>query len=260
MKHIKNPAKVFLSVLAVTLVCAFITPIAFNKAQADNPDLEKKLAEKYGLRFKFSQGSFSVGDANDSEENWTLENKNQKIIVNVKRGDIVVLLSPDEAIHIHARGRTKKDNPLLNLTESADTVTLTDGEGARSANVEIQVPRSFKGKLDLGTTRGDIEVTGVSAEALTAKSVRSDLEIKGTSIPFIGIVNVSGDIEIDSEVELSAVIENVRGDVKIATPTPTLTLFTLKSTHGKIENPFPSAQSPEYRIDVTTMNGDIEIE
>lgn len=265
MKLFKNPGKLFGAILIGTILCSFITPFAFHKAMANDPELEKKIADKYGVKIQMSGTSFSITDAvggsKEATQNWAMTARDQKIILNLKRGEISIRTFEGDAgqIRIAAKANTKSSQPFLTLTESNEAIIITDTGEARSVDVEVSLPMNFKGKLDLSNISGDISLYDVRAEALQVKSISADLDINNCHIGFISANNVNGEIEIDSVIEFSADVNNVRGDVKISTPSPKHTNFTLQSTRGDIENPFPSAQDPQYRISVTTVNGDIDI-
>ena len=264
MNLLKNPFKFFIGALLFTLVSATLTPIAFNKTMSQDPELEKKIADTYGVKLDLSYSGFSITEANKGErkilQNWNFKNQSQKIILNLKRGNISVITHDGENILIEAKASKRTGADFMKLDETPESIILVDSNEVRSVDVKIQLPKNFKGKLDLANIKGDISIKKITAEALSFKTVSSDVSIHDTSIEFIRGANVDGDIKIESLVPLSTEITNVRGDVKIATADRTHTLFTLKSTRGEIENPLSSSQDPKYRIDVSTVNGDIAIE
>lgn len=150
-----------------------------------------------GINLFKSEGQI---DAPESGEYNSAESAYTEITIGTISQDIRVVLSDDEAIHAtyeqseHMNYEVSDRNGSFSLTAKSRGSSFF-GSSA-DGPVIVSVPRSFEGKLILGTVSGDIEVCAFDAlERLQCDSVSGEIRFKAVSAERIMCDTVSGDID-----------------------------------------------------------------
>lgn len=176
--------------------------------------------------------------------------------------DIRVTEFKEKDLRVHYHGTiTTNALPEYEFTkESKDTiglkVTLDNiiGHIAKDSTLvlEIYVPETYKGSLDINSVSGDISVVKTHGYNLNISSVSGDLDLRDLDYQFLKLNTTSGDIQMNnSKGEL--IISTISGDTKLENPNPSANM-EINTTSGDIY--FSLSKHANYTVDGTTTSGD----
>jgi DUF4097 and DUF4098 domain-containing protein YvlB len=147
------------------------------------------------------------------DERWDIDAKATVSIENIA-GEIIILgWDKNEA---HLTGELGKSVEELEINASKSSLQITvinrDERNIDSTDLKLMVPN--KASVDVSVVSGDIDISGLDNEKLTASSVSGDVEVNVTS-QRVSIESVSGDVEFSGQTaRISA--ESVSGDIDLS--------------------------------------------
>lgn len=167
--------------------------------------------------FKSGQGS----EAPESGAYDSAEGEYTVITIGTVSHDIEVVRSDDEAIHASYE---QSEHIKYEISDRSGSFSLTAKSRGNSfygssadGTVTVSVPRSFAGKLVLGTVSGEIDVCAFDAlERLQCDSVSGEVRFEAVSADKIMCDTVSGDISgtlRGSESDWTVKVNTVSGDM-----------------------------------------------
>lgn len=279
----------FVAVVFTTITSLAVAGFSAKKAYEADPELLAKLENKYNVQINVTGMGVSVTDTNSrakTQDQWELSIPAKKLIIKSYSGDIAIRSSNDNKIRVMASGKldTAKSEKLLEITESADVVTLNEPENAvKDLEVRIELPSTFTHDLEILSVSGDVtaenlkislaDVKTVSGEItlnqlnvtkLSIETVSGDVETHESSFKTINGKSVSGEIEIENKDAAEMNLKSVSGDVKLKLPKAAPFSFNLNTLSGDIKNLrsniTDSSKAAKLNINISTTSGDIVIE
>lgn len=210
------------------------------------------------------------------DEIYEINNIN-KVSVNVKSSDINFYKSDTDKAIIKVYGR-KKDKVTVSEKDSALYIEKEKTERCvgfcfGEVKIDIYLPNSYEGKIDVKATSGDItsrlntfndytfkvtsgDVEIEKASSIVGKTTSGDLEL-GNVTSYIDFVATSGDVEIDNlTITKNSSIEVTSGDIEIDNIGDMYISTSVKSGDVKINN---NNRHAEYELSIKTTSGDINV-
>jgi len=136
-------------------------------------------------------------------------------------------------VTVAAHGIRESDRKYLEITQTGNNVNVYFDPGNGHDNrgrirFTISVPSEFN--LDIGTSGGDVEVTGTIAGAVSAATAGGDIKVNDVKGE-LGLRTAGGDIEA-GDVDGDAHLKTAGGDIEVGDVTGDL---TAKTAGGDIE-------------------------
>lgn len=279
----------FVAVVFTTITSLAVAGFSAKQAYDADPELLSKLEDKYNVQINVTGMGVSVTDKNSrimTQDQWELSIPAKKIVVKTYAGDIAIRSSNDKKIRVVATGKldTTKSEKLLEITESADVVTLNEPENAvKDLEVRIEIPSTFTHDLDISSVSGDVTAENLKISLADVKTVSGEITLNQLTIPKLSIETVSGDVEthnssfktvngksVSGEIEIENKdsaemnLKSVSGDVKLKLPKSAAFEFNLNTLSGDIKNlrsqNTDTAKATKLNINISTTSGDIVIE
>lgn len=179
------------------------------------------LSNKVNFNIFFGRGLYSTSKTIIHDEYY--ENEYDLIEIDNSLGDVYVLNSKDERIHVVVYGEedqlTIRDNNSLDISYKAKSC-FGFCFNQPSSKIEVYLPSTYDKDINIENNAGDIEIDSFKNASLTINSDLGDANI-GT-IKFLEINSHAGDIDVDTVNRIKAV--NNLGDIKIVKVTEYLDL------------------------------------
>ncbi|GEM_PF-3315939 len=279
----------FVAVVFTTITSLAVAGFSAKQAYDADPELLAKLENKYNVQINVTGMGVSVTDRNsrtETQDQWELAIPAKKLVIKSYSGDIAIRSSNDKKIRVIATGKldTAKSEKLLEITESADVVTLNEPENAvKDLEVRIELPTAFAHDIEIASVSGDVSaenlkinladvktVSGgitfnrLNAPKLSIETVSGDVETHDSSFKSVNGKSVSGEIEIENKESAEVNLKSISGDVKLKLPKSTPFAFNLNTLSGDIKNlrtpDENTSKAAKLNINISTTSGDIEIE
>ncbi|MNJ98510.1 hypothetical protein D3C87_162760 [compost metagenome] len=276
--------RVFIALSVLTIVFLSAAGYSFEKAHNSDPQLVQRLEERYNIRMGMGGVSKSMGKEGErAQDTWTEALPTDKITITTISGKVEIKTSPAKEIQISAKGKldTSLAPRLLDVSASGGGLSIRqpDNDAVTNLEVEVLIPESYAKDLDIQSVSSDLSLRGLTLNTLDIKAVSGDAKLKNMTAQTVDFKTVSGDIEaenstftkvsgktVSGDFDLATDrssnmdINSTSGDVKLKIADGKNTQFTLKSMSGKIENIHNDIKSGEFKISISTISGDIEVE
>lgn len=280
-------SKFFIAFALWTVGFLSLATYAGGKAYESDPQLLSKLENKYNVSIRIGGMSkgYSVGPAayEPTQDSWNFTPPAKKVMFKSLSGNFSIKKSAGSEIKISATGKLdKKVSPRLLETENNGNELIVrepEDNAVKDLQVQIEVPESFKNTLEVLTVSGDVvmenlnlreieskTVSGkmilshVTAKDLEVKTVSGDIKAEECSVAKLEGKSVSGNLEVSNAAPSSIDFTSVSGDVKMKLAKADKTHFSLKSISGDINNRHGSDKNGDFKINISTTSGNIEIE
>lgn len=290
MKSLSLFSRFFIAFLIWTVGFLSLATYAGGKVFEHDPQFAQKLKDRFNIVINTSRGDQFVGISlsGDSsqyknfEDSWSFAGPKEKLMVATKDGRISIRKSATaKEVLVRAQGRLDlKESPHLLKTEVTEsTLTLSEANGVKDLDIQIEVPEKFHEDLDLITVSGDINVENLSVSLLDLKTVSGDVSLANvtadkayfksvsgdatstsTSFKRFDGKTVSGDLDLVNLQDAPMDFYSVSGNVTLKLNESKNRHFVVKSASGNIENKHASNKNGDVEVSVTTTSGDIEIE
>lgn len=170
------------------------------------------LTNNINFNMFFGKGFYSTSKTIIYDEYY--ENKYDLININNSLGDVYVLNSGDEKIHVVVYGEedrlTIKDINNLDISYKAKSC-FGFCFNQPSSKIEVYLPSTYDKDINIENNAGDIEIDNFKNASLTINSDLGDTNIG--IVKTLDINSHAGDIEVDSVNRIKA--KNNLGDIKI---------------------------------------------
>lgn len=232
---------------------------------------------------KLMEEGFWWGQRSEYQRQWqgdpvSLE-KGAFLEVENKLGEVEIIPSPDDRLHLSARITGKGPNPgaaraaaenMRVVVESGKiTRVYTDQDRNTLARLRLEIPKGLKVKVS--DDMGSITARGISAESLELKTSMGRVEAEGVTgsidaasrMGEVSLKEISGDITAETSMGrvnivnpagvVSAVSKN--GSVSLSSDRPLNGKYSLRSDLGQVTLRLP--RSSDLRIQAVTEHGGI---
>jgi len=218
---------------------------------------------RFGFNFNFGVGSFDVAETH----NVPIDNVTS-LSIDWTAGRVTIVPHHGNDIQItEFSQRELRDGQQLRLSVSGGTVTVnyTESRVLRnmpSKNLEVLVPYTLAGNFDdinITTVSGRIELTGLRAQTISARSTSGRVEVRDTHATELELRSVSGRVEVFSSSADTLSTNSTSGRLYMSGEFDTV---TARSVSGRIEfisDNVPSslsASTTSGRISVTVPSGE----
>jgi len=257
-------------------------------------------------------GGLSVNDGivlmSDAEKEELIEEKTvsvtglKALTIDSISSDIHVISESRTDVYVQLKGYYKNDPgytpPKLNITEVGNVVKIEIehkksilGLDRLSLDLLVIVPESYKDKVVIETTSGDIDVQSGVYTSLDIETVSGKIETLGTDAEqaniastsghinlrdFMGELNaetISGNLDIQLEKVTSDVeISSISGDVELSVPQTEAFGVNISSTSGKVQSDhelriekasdhklIAEKGDSESMMKISTISGDVNV-
>lgn len=194
-------------------------------------------------------------------------------------GDLKIINSPDQGIHVTVNGRvakndTKKVLNVLKSQVSADRLILSIDQEALKEHyqgtskwgttwniefksdlkVDLALPPSLRSSF-VNLATGDIDVKNATLESLTVNAAAGDLELENTSLKELNLVLAAGDLEGNLKIDrLKA--ELLAGDIELQIDNASPQM-DLNAAAGDVKLKFREPPNVKLKFDI--MAGDVAV-
>lgn len=257
--------KVFFSSVIWTAACLGLAAYAANKAQQQDPEILQKVGERVQStsNVHISFGGASDGDYVATEDSWTFKVPTEAIELTSINGDVeVVSAKAGSPLTVTAKGkRVKSQAKLLDTEVTQQRVSLNqpDGERTRSLKIRLSIPEDFKGKLQIKTISGDMELNSLTLNSLQLQSVSGDVAVRGASVKSLEQNSVSGDVKLENKIRGTLNLKTVSGDLEIRLVKAEKTHFDLNTMSGTVKNAWADDPKGDATVRISSTSGDINI-
>ena len=180
-----------------------------------------------------------------------------QVLATVSNASVALRPSPDDQVHVDARGTHFGRAPTLTVTTSGGVTTISGGCPSRwigfcSVDLTVRLPATLplnvvaqNGRISATSLIGALDLETTNGAILTWGS-RGDLELRTTN----------GAIEVrdSGSRRVTATTSNGRSELSFQGPP---SFAQVRSTNGAITVRLPS-DGTSYRVDARTTNGKIE--
>lgn len=221
----------------------------------------------------------------DEEKVSTLENIDEIAIEGVK-SDIKLIPEERNDIKAHFYGNENSNKkPKLTMTTNGskllikierpkNNVNLSFGDISEELNLDINIPKTYEGKLNIGTVSGDVGLPNeLKLSELTIQGVSNDTNLEKINVNKFAYGNVSGDLKANTLNTKDASFESVSGEIEVNNFTGNIkgnsvsgnteilyvtfdNNINLESVSGDVEIVLP--QDAQFYLDSDSVSGDIE--
>lgn len=197
---------------------------------------------------------FQTTDVRDS----TLTTSTSTLTVRNDAGNVQLVPSPDDAVHVTAEISRGLEQPKLTEDAGSDGVLLTaecDTErfGATCAvDYTVQVPRSFTVRIEVGS--GQVQALGLTG-GITVDVQQGSVDLRELSGP-VDVRAQSGDVEAVGLSSPTVTVESQWGGIRLDLRTPPGAVRT-RTDRGSVDIRLPA--STTYRVDATSDDGSARI-
>jgi DUF4097 and DUF4098 domain-containing protein YvlB len=128
----------------------------------------------------------------------------------------------------------------------------------RDHDVEVELPESFAGHLELQTISGDIRIEGLKIKSSRLKSISGDISLKG-EVQSFEAKSISGNVELELASKLSAQLdlETTSGDIEVDDVEVGADSHVPPKSHRAL---FGADTQTKNKFVIQTISGDIQIE
>lgn len=284
MKSLSVFSKLFFLLALSTVGFLSLATYATEKAQTENPQLLKKLEDKYNMRIHMGGLTKKNGPQDrKTSDTWHIPTPAKSIVVKLVSGNVSIKKSNVKELTISASGILDKEKSprLLETDPDKETVTIKEpsDNAVEDLNVQIEIPASFNqdlifkavsgninlenlnfNSLELHNVSGEFNLNNVTAKNLAVITVSGSINAEGSSLENLKGKSVSGNVKIASSQPMNVDFKSVSGDVTMKLNPTQDTHFSLHSVSGKIENQFGSKPNAKHEVVISTTSGDIKIE
>jgi DUF4097 and DUF4098 domain-containing protein YvlB len=192
--------------------------------------------------------------------------KNGTVTVNAGSGDIFVVGSTGNQVHI--RAVSDDDNIRLDATAARTSIELSTSRRGSDTRFELTVPigvrviaKSQSGDISVRGTHGEVEVHAQSGD-VKVDDVNGRLDVK-TFSGEVTVGNVVGDVEIGTQ-SGDLRLTDVRGNIEISNTSGdismkgiTAKLVRARTTSGDVT--YDGTIDPAGRYELTSHSGDVHL-
>jgi hypothetical protein len=214
------------------------------------------------------------------EEDFVLSAESAHLVVR-NSGDVVLVPSLDNRVHVHVRVRYGLDKPTLVQRSTSDGVTLESrcrhriGLDTCDVDYKVAVPPSFD--VEVVSSTGDVSATGLSGTvklttstgSVTAYQMSGELtlrtsagDVRGTDLRGRTVLarTAAGDVSLDFAATPQEVTAHASaGDVNIAVPPGQYQVTASSRAGDAFVDPRLLSDRSDLKISATSSAGDVTV-
>lgn len=192
-------------------------------------------------------GAFMLAHPGVQERDTTFSvQEGTSIFVRNERGEVQVMTWSRDRVRIRAEFEGRRGDFTVRVRGTRLEVRGRRGRGGGDIEFEITVPTWMN--VSVSGTHTDISIDGSEAD-VEARTTHGDLEISG-GFGLVVLETTNGDIRVE-RARGQLVVQTINGDIDIIDSEGTMSIETV---NGEVN----LAGADASRLDVSTMNGDIE--
>ncbi|MDF2985985.1 MAG: rane protein-like protein [Eubacterium sp.] len=185
---------------------------------------------------------------------------------------IQFIKSEGEEIKVHLHGAVRSTGafaPGLEMSKNGSRLSfkMNKSPGSLSINasnlvMDVYLPESFTGEVQLTTTSGDIDVNGYNFKDINCHTTSGDIKLqKGKNIKSVNCETVSGDIALSELASNKVSVETSSGNIQLATISAELNLNTVSGdvTISEVISDKLSVETSSGNIHLNTISAEMNL-
>jgi DUF4097 and DUF4098 domain-containing protein YvlB len=249
-------------IIVVTLVLSFVlasvSGYAVNRARAEDPQFTSKIetALKKHYNTDVIRFNFDVNSTDEKNSVQIFKMPIQDITLSTTSGSIEII-SVSDAKHVTIKSDGSESQVKLTPEKS---LHLDSGDSFGSADILIELPADFEGRIFVRTLSGDIQIKDLATGQIQVETASGDIEAKNISAKKLILNSISGDINVTQKKAGEVIAKTISGEVELNLSKGSNGYnFEMNSFSGEVSNILANEPRGPNLISVTTTSGDINI-
>ncbi len=198
------------------------------------------------------------------EKSIVLESENKDIVIDDISSNIVIGVSNDDKIYINYTEREKEyyeiedgQDLIIEKVEDYNWLERLFYISLGSSDVEVLLPKDYKGDLFIESVNSDITVSDLSSDEIEIFVTNGDIVIKNSDSEKTKLENINGEITLENSSLKEVSAKTVNGEIEIQDLVSDEMDF--ETLNGEISGNILGDKN-EYNVSSSTVNGSNNLE